>query len=888
MINNDMEWVSESLRTAAQFYQAGEGKRSADICVGILKVHPDNGDALHLLGLVSHQIGDNEMALDMISRAIALDPDIPEYYNNCGMVCHALGFIEEAAHCYRRVIELRPDHLDALMNLGNLSLNQGDFSNAIQCYQSVLNLDSHHSSALQNVAVALRESSLNATMDAAPLITDHPKEKITAPQIPAAITAAIALQNSGQLKDAEEVYRRVLRSHPGNSDALHLLGLIAYERGDHQTAVDLITRASKISPSIAFIHNNLGLAWHDLGKIDKAIKCYRRAISLDTSYVQPHLNLGTAHQDQKELNKAIVCFRHALELSPDYAKAHNNLGKSLCDMGEFEMGLEHLNRAIEIDPKYASAFSNIGAVLCIQNKNIEARPYLENARSLDPNNASVHNNLGLSCKKTIEAIEHFERAIALKPDFAEAYGNLGSELCAQEDYQGAILIFQKALKLDPNFANAYVNLSIALNGIDKPQEALEQIHKGISLGLQVQDKPNAYFNMARSYELLSRFDDAINGYQKILSLDSKHLNAMSNLAKIFHETEQRVTEAIKLYEDALELDPDDHLIHNNLGYALLDVGSLERGWKSIDSRWRSCKKNHKRPFSQPWWDGSDLTGKTILVWGEQGIGDEILFANTFPDVVAASKHCIIECEPRLVPLFSRSFPKAEIIGRSGLRDEYTFQPPINVRTLQPDIDWQIPAGNLPIWFRPTTASFPRVAFLQANQERVSFWKKRIEAAGNGLRVGIAWRSMNRSLERDRVYTELMQWGPILTIPGITFVNLQYDDCHAEIEEARKNFGIVIHEWADIDLMNDLDDAAALTSACDLVISAATASCMISGSVGVPTWRLTTFADWTYLGETDSSPFFQEMRAFRKTLEMSWDDVIEMVSTELRGMTLLNQ
>ena len=896
MINNDAEWVPEKLRAAVLLYQSGSVKQSADICGVILEAHPNNGDALHLLGLISHQIGNNEMALDMISRAIMASPDNPDYYYNCGIVCHALGFSEESAHCYRRVIELKPGHLDALMSLGNLNLNHGDFSSAVQCYQSVLSLDGNHVSALQNMVAALLGSSSNALEDSPPLsdsinieksrsvlpreqpappVSHYSKKKITARQIPAAISSAIALQNSDQLEDAEEIYRQVLRSHPANSDALHLLGLIAHQRGDHQTAVDLITRAVKISPSIAFIHNNLGLAWHDLGKINKAVDCYRRAIDLDPSYVEPYLNLGTAHQDQKNLTEAVACFLHALELSPDYAKAHNNLGRSLCDQGDFESGLEHLKRAVALDPGYTSALSNIGATLCKQHKYSEARFYLESVLCLDPGNANAHNNLGIICKKTIESIEHFKRAIALKPDFTEAYSNLGAELCEQEDYQGALLILRQGQKLAPDYAPIYCNLAVALNQLDQPEESIECSQKEISLE---GESPRIYLNIGRSCWLLSRFDEAISYNKKALSLNPDYSDALNNLATVFLET-GRAMEGIRFYEKALEISPDNYLMHFNLGNALLEVGSLERGWIGYDYRWKSAKKNHQRPFTHPWWDGTDLTGKTILVWCEQGIGDEILFANAFSDVVAVSKHCIIECESRLISLFSHSFPKAEVIGRTD---------PPNARMLQPDIDWQIPAGNLFRWFRPTIASFPRVSFLQANQERVRFWKQRIATAGNGLKVGIAWRSKNRSIERDRCYSELIQWGPILTTPGITFVNLQYDDCHAEIEEARKNFGVVIHEWADIDLMNDLDDAAALTSACDLVISAAIASCMISGSVGVPTWRLTLLQDIVLLGVRDSSPFFPEMRPFRKTLEMSWDDVIETVSTELRGMTLLNQ
>lgn len=892
MTTNDSVLISEKLAVASQLYQTGEVTRSAAICGGILKVQPDNVDGLYLLGLISHRVGNNEMALDMLSRAITANPDNPDYYYNCGVVCDALGLSEDAVRCYCQAIHLKPDHLDALMNLGDLNLKQGDFTSAVGCYQLALNLDSNNIKAVRNMAVALQVSVLDQSQNnvssilpnldiptdsiptstrsqAVPTRTRRKKEKIAALQVPAAINLAVAHQKVGQLDDAEKIYRQVLRSYPTNSDALHLLGLIAHQRGDNETAVVLITKASEISPLISFIHNNLGMAWHDLGKIDQAISCYRRAIHLEASYIEPWLNLGTAYQDQENLSEAISCFRHVLKHVPDSAKAHNNLGRSLCDQGELEQGLEHLRKAIEIDPANASAFGNIGIILCKQQKNSEAKFYLERAVSLDPDNAEFHNNIGVACKKTTEAIKHFEKAIALRPDCAKFYCNLGAELCEQSDYQGAAPILKEALRLDPHSAKNHNNLGIALNNLDKPHEAIDHFERAITLE---SEDPTHYLNMGTSYRLISRLDEAIIYYQRALSLKPDYSDAMNNLAAVLLEKGNPL-EAIELYENALELSPDNDLLRQNLGFALLETGSLERGWRGFGYRWQSVKKGHMRPFNQPWWDGSDLTDKTILVWGEQGIGDEILYANTFPDVVAASGHCIIECEPRLIPLFSRSFPQAEIIARTDT---------CNIRTLQPDIDWQIPAGNLFQWFRPTIEHFPRLPFLQADPERVNFWKQRVTSAGNGLKVGIIWRSMIRSNDRDRSYTELMQWGPILTIPDITFINLQYDDCHTEIEEANQHFGVEIHEWNDIDLMNDLDAAAALTLACDLVISPATSVCMMSGALGVPTWRLTTTQDYTLLGESNSSPFFSCMKPFQSSPDMGWDEVITIVAAELRS------
>jgi hypothetical protein len=148
-------------------------------------------------------------------------------------------------------------------------------------------------------------------------------------------------------------------------------------------------------------------------------------------------------------------------------------------------------------------------------------------------------------------------------------------------------------------------------------------------------------------------------------------------------------------------------------------------------------------------------------------------------------------------------------------------------------------------------------------------------------VGIGWRSKRRSAGRDLHYTELEQWAPILAVPGVTFINLQYDECSAELEAARKKFGVEIHNWADINQMNDLDEAAALMRALDLVINPTTTPAIMAGAVGATTWMLLTeHISWKTLG-TDGIPMFPGLRPQWRPRNVSWDSVLENVAAKLR-------
>jgi hypothetical protein len=254
------------------------------------------------------------------------------------------------------------------------------------------------------------------------------------------------------------------------------------------------------------------------------------------------------------------------------------------------------------------------------------------------------------------------------------------------------------------------------------------------------------------------------------------------------------------------------------------------------------------------------------------VGDEILFAETVREALHAGANILLECDPRLVSLFARSWPQVEVHARE------TPPPP---RLMKDDIAYQAPSGDLARWYRPTTRDFPTTpGYLTPDPDRVAHWQTWLAGLGEGLRVGISWRSMHRNADRSSYYTELAQWGDILQVPGVIFVNLQYGECADEVADAERLFGVRIHRAPGLNLKDNLDDAAALTKALDLAIAPNSSVFAMAGAVGTPCWLLNLDNDWTMLG-TDHVPWFPTVKVYQKNWLVEWRPLLAKLADELR-------
>ena len=281
--------------------------------------------------------------------------------------------------------------------------------------------------------------------------------------------------------------------------------------------------------------------------------------------------------------------------------------------------------------------------------------------------------------------------------------------------------------------------------------------------------------------------------------------------------------------------------------------------------------------------------------GEQGLGDEVLFANILPDIVEAlgpRGKLVLAVEPRLVTLFQRSFPTAEVGGHASYKvSGHTVRGAAFVEENPERIDLWAPLGSPLRRFRRSLDAFPsRERFLTPDPARVAHWRKVLQRAPAGAKVGILWKSMNVRGERGRNFSPFHQWGAVLKTPGISFVNIQYGDCAPELELARRELGVDIWQPPDIDLKNDLDDVAALTSALDLTLGFANATSNLAAACGAPTWIISVPGAWTRLGTTQM-PWYPQARVFLPEAYGRWEGIMGEVADALakfvqRGGTAL--
>jgi len=338
----------------------------------------------------------------------------------------------------------------------------------------------------------------------------------------------------------------------------------------------------------------------------------------------------------------------------------------------------------------------------------------------------------------------------------------------------------------------------------------------------------------------------------------------------------REAEAERLLGAALQVAPDDTDIGYNLAVCQLRHARFAEGWKGFELRRRKenfIGRYRKFPFAE--WQGEPLDGKGILVYPEQGLGDEIMYSSCIPELVSRARHVVIECNPKLGALFGRSFPRCTVTPRlRTMANDW-------VNHLEPRPDYQTPMGSLPVHFRLHDGDFPRHSgFLAADRQKVAAWKERLGSLGPGAKIGLSWQGGVGHTGRARRSLSLEQLLPLLRLPGLQFISLQYTPVGDEIRELAARHGIAIHHWQDA--IDDYDETAALVCALDRVVTVCTALVHLTGGLGRPAIVMVPFgSDWRYGAEGERMPWYPSVRLVRQRAIGDWSWVLDSVGGLLR-------
>lgn len=542
-----------------------------------------------------------------------------------------------------------------------------------------------------------------------------------------------------------------------------------------------------------------GVALHKAGKLAEAEKLYDKVLKYNRGCGDA-LNLkGVLASGRGHHAAALKLYDGAVSLMPSHAEAHFNRAGALTTLGRNEDALAAYGKAIALNPRYGDAYLNAGL---------------------------VHHKLG----ELEKAVAAFRKMVELSPNDPRGPYNLG--VCLQESLPGAdaarravltaeaTAAFERALALDPGSAAVLHGFATLYSENGDHARAAALVEAALRIRPEWSD---AWNNLGNHYEGLGRRGEAVAAFDRALALDPRNMGAVVNR-----------------------------------GLTQLALGRMAAGWEGYAHRF----DDPRFPFSPrawPWpaWRGEDLGGKRILLWSDQGIGDEVLYASMAREVAARAGACVLECTDRLVPLYRRSFPEIEIAAK---------RPDVHAELMTRAFDFHCSVLDLGRWLRPALTAFPnRGPLLTADRARAAALRAKYRQSAPGTKlVGLSWHSTNPRIGGQKSHP--LDWfSPLLAAPEFTFINIQYGNVANELEDfSRTGKGPILND-PEIDSLKDLDGFAAQLAALDAVVSVSNSAAHMAGALGVPTAVLIPDRHkrlWYWFDRGPFSPWYRSVRVFR--------------------------
>ena len=651
------------------------------------------------------------------------------------------------------------------------------------------------------------------------------------PQLQSMLQQAIQAFQGGNFDGADLILKEVLKNDINSADAVFELG-ITYAK------VNRFMEASAIFCCLQLYRNNdvripynLGLIHSLQGKHHLALEAYDAALKIQPYDVEVLINKGSTCNDIKDYVLALDILEKAIQIRSDIPEAWSNKGIALNNLNLYQESIDAYNEAIKLAPSYYEAWSNKSAPL---NK----------------------------LKFYTEALNVCDKALSLNTEYAEAWYNKGNTLNELKRYDEAIVHYDKALSLKPEYAEAWSNKGVSLNELKRYDEAIVQYDKALSLEVNHHE---AWTNKGVTLHELKRYDEAIVHYDKALSLEANYHEAWTNKGVTLHEL-KRYDEALAHYDKALSLKPDYHEASWNKSITLLLQGDFENGLPLYESRWNSEKVSEiagKRFFDKPTWLGIEaLNGKTILLYGEQGLGDFIQFYRYVKLVADLGANVFLEVPQSLAGLMKNMDGISQLVIKG---EDLPF------------FDYQCPLLSLPLAFGTSLTTIPFSSpYLIVDLKKVAEWGQKL-GEKRKKRVGIAWSSMSNFKDDSKRSLSLADFVKALPLDRFEYVCLQKElkECDIEFLKAYKHIRFYGDEFT------DFSDTAALIENVDLVISTCTSIPHLSGALGKETWILLSHVpDWRWLLDRKDSPWYPAMKLYRQTSIGDWNSVFDRIKLDL--------
>ncbi|MGO9513691.1 MAG: tetratricopeptide repeat protein [Steroidobacteraceae bacterium] len=627
------------------------------------------------------------------------------------------------------------------------------------------------------------------------------------------------------------------------------------------------------SPADAFFRQ--ALAHHRESRNEEARAAYERLLQMQPRHVPALTFLSVIALQSNDPERAIQLTATALEADPSNAIAHLMQGHAHLRLERRIEAIASYERASALKPDLAEAHFHRGNVQSDLGCHADAIASYESALRITPRAAEIHNNRGnslRSLKRYTEAIDSYDQAIAAMPQIAEPYFNRGLALYELKRYEAALSSYDEAIAIRPGYAEAHLSRGNVLKRLRQPEAALASYARAIEL------KPGyaeAHCNRGNVQSELGRFDAALASYDAAISIAPGYADAHCNRGNLLGDL-MRFEEALQSFDRAIAADPGYAQAHFCKSLVSLLLGDWDNGWRDFEWRWRNehcASSKEKREFSQPLWLAEQpLAGRTILLHGEQGLGDIIQFCRYATLVAARGARVVLEAPRSLANLLRSLQGVAQVV--------------VHGETLLP-FDYYCPLLSLPLAFGTTPATIPaQIPYLRSSEARAKYWRDKL-GERTRPRVGLVWSGGFRpdqpelwqvNNRRNMPLTEMAT----LMHPGLEFYSLQKGE-PAESELAQ----LKAKGWSGPKLidftgeLHDFEETAALIEQLDLVISVDTSTAHLAGALGKRVWILNRFDTcWRWFLDRTDTPWYPTARIYRQDRAHDWRGVVRRVREDL--------
>lgn len=672
------------------------------------------------------------------------------------------------------------------------------------------------------------------------------------------------------MHEAEQAYIRVIAEDPACFEAQHFLGILLAQQNRFEDALEPVSAAARLRPESPETLAVLAVALSNVGCHQEALGVQDKLLALRPGSAETHYNRGVSLAGLRRHAEAVESYRRAIALAPANTQAFHNLGNSLIELGRHQEALAAYDGIILNAAVSADILVDRGNVLFGMKRYEEALASHDRALADAPDHSGALASRGHALRgleRHGEAVACYDRVLALAPGHVEALANKGAALDALDRSEEALACLDAALAIAPDDVAIMNDRCVALHHLGRYDEALAQAQSALDLDPR---NPNSHYSFGAILHAMGRYDEAAGSYRVSIELAPETGAVHKNLGGALLAGE-RFDEALASFDRAIELGTKVDDARSNRALVYLGLGQFERGWAEYQYRF-GPERATWRPYPRPLWDGESLDGP-LLVWGEQGLGDQILYASMIAEAPARAGKVVFEVEPRLTSLFARSFPGIEIV-------------PGGAALYAGAIAAHIPCGSLGQYLRPSWDSFPRrkQGYLAADPARISDLRERLKN-DDRLVVGLSWGSANKKFEKAKT-AGLAAFEPLLRLAGCRFVDLQYGDTHAEREHVERTTGVRVEHLDDIDNTNDIDGLAALIGACDAVVTVSNTTAHLAGALGKETFVLVPYGQarmWYWFHDRADNPFYASVRVRRQRAAHEWADVIAPLAREIEGV-----